>query len=726
MIKINKNLVKIVIVICLIGIIILIASKIYPIKEGNQVNDYDFVDNSKNEQRIIITASPDMQRKIDLVNLSLVLESYKKEKGKYPITQGLEKIGDNDGAIYSLSPVYIKNIPSDIKDSFYYGYSSDGKTFSLTAQLENVEDIGCQKVEEICLYKINDNNNNEELLKIIRENLNYINSVRVISSSKLINQIGDNDPIKFFDEEKITNELLIDFVNKRKYSFSYQTNEGIDNKISEVIIIDGKNYIKDYTTSQLTGLRDWIEVKEDNILYQIPDSHSEFFSGESQFSEFNFIKYVSKVEEVKTEIIRGREYYHLSIKPMQKEKNDYLSEVLKSNFDLNNEELEKLFLYSSEKSVFPDKRVFKFYLGEKELVIPFSKFITHSLYAVLLSEFGEHSYKINTLSIKGDLWVDKNSLMPLKENNKFIKVNYYYDKNDKSFSFEMIFETETDKQYFDINKNFDINVPKIARVENSEENKEISQICDQIQNSFTKNHCINVINNKDNFTIGKNIEDCEKIPHSTWEKNEARDDCFLGLLRSMKDTSLCDKVEDNLDRVAMCYKEAAKISGDASFCQKLGYDYIDNWCKDKSSVVLRCRAWNEFSKDLLGRDSIDDDKKHCLALANRSESECKELKEDYQKARCISDIAEIKKDISLCDKIKNDYNVPDFEINNCYMTVAVATNNLQLCDKSGNNYNNCVIQIAVNSRDENICEKISGNQEKDGCYLGIVYKNIQY
>ena len=51
------------------------------------------------------------------------------EKKEYPMTQGLEKTEDKNGAIYSLFPSHIKNIPVDTKDTFYYGYNSNGKTF---------------------------------------------------------------------------------------------------------------------------------------------------------------------------------------------------------------------------------------------------------------------------------------------------------------------------------------------------------------------------------------------------------------------------------------------------------------------------------------------------------------------------------------------------------------------------------------------------------------------
>ena len=726
MIKINKNLILIIVAIFLIGATILIASKIYPAKKSDQANYNGFIDNSKNEQSAGITINSDLQRKIDLVNISLALENYKKEKKEYPMTQGLEKTEDKNGAIYSLFPSHIKNIPVDTKDTFYYGYNSNGKTFVLTARLENDEDIDCQKVGEICLYKItSDDNNKEKLLKVARENLNFINSVRVVFSDKMINQIGDNDPIEFFNEEKIINESLIDFANKRKYHFSYQANEGIDKKMSEAIIVDGKNYIKNYMISQLSGVNDWIEVKEGDRLPQAPDSHSEnFFSSEDQFSKFDFIRSVSEVEDVKIENIGDRECYHLILKPVQKEKNDYLLEILKSKFDLNDEEVKKLFLSSSAKSIFPNERVFKFYLdNNEELIIPFSKFITSPLYSVLVSGASKHSYKVNTLSIKGDLWVDKSSFIPVKENNKFTTVSYYYDENDKSFSFEMIFETEVDKQYFDINKNFDINIPEIAGVENSEKSKEIGQICDKIQNSFTKSQCINMINNKDDF-MERGEENCEKIPHSTWEKNEARDDCFIGLLKRTKDISLCDKVEDDLERMVICYKEVAKISGDTSSCKKLDNDYLDDWCKNKSSTILMCRVWNESLEDSFWRRTIGNNEKYCLALARRSEEECSGLEEGYQRARCYSDIAEIKKELSLCDKIKSDLNLPDLEADSCYRKVAVAMGDLSICKKSGNE-DDCIIEVVGNSNDFNLCEKISDDQKKDSCYLRVVYNSIQ-
>ena len=82
----------------------------------------------------------DNQRKRDLKEIGTALEVYKQDSGAYPV-------GTDISAVYPLqytNPPYIKFVNYDPSSTeaakVKYSYSSDGKTFTLKAKLENPQD----------------------------------------------------------------------------------------------------------------------------------------------------------------------------------------------------------------------------------------------------------------------------------------------------------------------------------------------------------------------------------------------------------------------------------------------------------------------------------------------------------------------------------------------------------------------------------------------------------
>lgn len=86
----------------------------------------------------------DVQRKADLATIQTYLESYKADKGAYPVASNTVKISDSSSVVVtSLVSTYASDLPDDPKASegYYYGYkSSDGKTYELTSRLEDTTD----------------------------------------------------------------------------------------------------------------------------------------------------------------------------------------------------------------------------------------------------------------------------------------------------------------------------------------------------------------------------------------------------------------------------------------------------------------------------------------------------------------------------------------------------------------------------------------------------------
>jgi len=102
----------------------------------------------------------DQTRKSDLQNIKTALEKYKTANSKFPVANAMIHLDAKDNVVQkALVAEYITGIPADPKaaDGWYYGYKSDGKTFTLSARLENTADKEVTKVGDIYLHWVYNN-----------------------------------------------------------------------------------------------------------------------------------------------------------------------------------------------------------------------------------------------------------------------------------------------------------------------------------------------------------------------------------------------------------------------------------------------------------------------------------------------------------------------------------------------------------------------------------------
>lgn len=80
---------------------------------------------------------------------------------------------------------------------------------------------------------------------------------------------------------------------------------------------------------------------------------------------------------------------------------------------------------------------------------------------------------------------------------------------------------------------------------------------------------------------------------------------------------------------------------------------------------------------------------------------------------CISGLAAKHENASLCKKLSYDGK------RTCYILVATATNNADVCADAGTEKNYCYQQYATNAQDVSVCEKITDVNYKDNCYYSL-------
>jgi len=107
---------------------------------------------------VIVVNKNDATRKTDLVNLKTALTKYFDAKQSYPISTTFSKTSDPDTSLKVLVPDYISSLPVDpLSPNNWYGYKSiDGKSFTLTAVLEDESDQTGVMEGLVFLYTVTD------------------------------------------------------------------------------------------------------------------------------------------------------------------------------------------------------------------------------------------------------------------------------------------------------------------------------------------------------------------------------------------------------------------------------------------------------------------------------------------------------------------------------------------------------------------------------------------
>ena len=102
-----------------------------------------------------VTKTNDVVRKDDIQKMAVMLNKYYIDRSGYPIAPVIENTSDTKSMLRNtMVPLYVDNIPTDPVGIHYYGYKSDGKSYELTAVLDDTNDTEGMQVGAVFLYKI--------------------------------------------------------------------------------------------------------------------------------------------------------------------------------------------------------------------------------------------------------------------------------------------------------------------------------------------------------------------------------------------------------------------------------------------------------------------------------------------------------------------------------------------------------------------------------------------
>jgi hypothetical protein len=256
--------------------------------------------------------------------------------------------------------------------------------------------------------------------------------------------------------------------------------------------------------------------------------------------------------------------------------------------------------------------------------------------------------------------------------------------------------------------------------------------CESINNLFDKDDCDLRLAIKDN-----DISKCNNIGNS---------DNNLGFIRGIEeryaciafinnDISVCESIPSELKNQFTqnnCYIHLASLKKDKTICEnKIQDQEVKDSCYSKVAIFNNESNLCNYILDTTGKDMCYYD----IAISQIDLLICDKMSLDNKDSliyknrySCYSSIAFLKKDEKICDKI-DGLNQKNY----CYYGLAITKTDLLICDKVSTedksfNQDRCYASIAYLKKDKNICSHISNKTLNEQCNALVEFgiKNPDY
>gem|GEM_PF-6535467 len=162
-----------------------------------------------------------------------------------------------------------------------------------------------------------------------------------------------------------------------------------------------------------------------------------------------------------------------------------------------------------------------------------------------------------------------------------------------------------------------------------------------------------------------------------------------------------------------CIIQEAVTQKNADFCKVFKEDSLNNWCFH--DVALETTNL-ETCNNIFNEESIDYCKRDIILKQNNSDA-CSELS-GLAMNDCFIEFANKRLNWTLCEQAK-DYDLRD----NCLAKIAEKTTNPEPCSKISNNNieqrNNCLYQQSIKTNQNDYCELITNIDNKELCIATI-------
>jgi hypothetical protein len=263
--------------------------------------------------------------------------------------------------------------------------------------------------------------------------------------------------------------------------------------------------------------------------------------------------------------------------------------------------------------------------------------------------------------------------------------------------------------------------------------KKDDSICDKVPSLLVKAYCY-----QEMAILKQDVSFCQKITYDySGQPDASKDRCVANFAIMEKDISICGTIQKEGEK-AGCYQYIAEERNDSSICGQIANSmakencyvetaqeiadcdrvglspYSKDFCYEQVAIVKKDPSICEKLIDSLNRNN-------CfvyLASETKNFSLCEKIDESaggvYGKEECSAFVAEAQKDASICEQI-----ITEGTRQWCYMLVARATEDINLCEKSAGEKRNCYESIAISKQDFTLCEEAN---DKFKCFPGALNK----
>jgi len=219
-----------------------------------------------------------------------------------------------------------------------------------------------------------------------------------------------------------------------------------------------------------------------------------------------------------------------------------------------------------------------------------------------------------------------------------------------------------------------------------------TQTQQQIQNP---GNSANNIQQNNNDSISPEKETDGKCSIEFSKGLEAYDKCIIDLAKTQMDEKNCDLIKEDASSYGrnyalfdrdLCFLGVAIAKKDGSLCSRIVDAFYKSNCESTVS--------NKSNYSIQYCDSVGND------------NSAKDL--------CLAELAANLKDASICGKISGS--AAALVKPQCYAKVAMATDDVSICDNSGSVRDWCYLYLAELKKDSSLCDNVPKSMQND-CML---------
>ncbi|MCF7861528.1 hypothetical protein K9M79_04760 [Candidatus Woesearchaeota archaeon] len=208
---------------------------------------------------------------------------------------------------------------------------------------------------------------------------------------------------------------------------------------------------------------------------------------------------------------------------------------------------------------------------------------------------------------------------------------------------------------------------------------------------------------------------CDKI-----EKENIKDACFKRMSAHLNNTGFCENISNETLKDD-CYGQFVIVEPNLDLCKKLGYPHS---CLD--AIYNKHILGINFSKNC-NNDSIESVKRLCEDIQNLDDAFlsnnvtlCNDSSRvDKCYSRFLYNLSRRSNDPSVCS-----LHIDDSSMTYCYIHFAIKNEKPDICNiLSGDNYDDCIVQIVKHFKDVELCE---GIESYNLCVHYVAEKTLDY